>query len=109
MKTKSIFYIVFALLLSFSFTTISAQSKTSVVKKKQVNQQKRIKQGIKSGELTRVETKQLKKQQLKIQKIKKTAKADGKVTKREKLKLNTLQEKASKNIYAKKHNNRNRK
>jgi len=81
----------------------NAQTKTPVVKERQENQQKRIGQGVKDGELTAKETKHLEGREVKIEKDKKAAKADGKVTKQERAKLHREQNRASRAIYRQKH------
>ena len=75
------------------------------------NQQDRIAQGVKSGQLTAGETAKLEHQQ---QNINRQVAADraangGKLTQGEKQQVNKEQNKASKNIYAKKHNETTRK
>ena len=80
-----------------------AQTKTPVVTERQVNQQKRIKQGVKSDELTKREATRLEAQQAKIQAEKKAAKADGQVTPRERAKIQHDQNKASRRIAVQKH------
>lgn len=83
---------------SFAF----AQTGSPAVTHKQVKHSKRIKQGVKSGELTLKETAMLTRQQAKIQRAKKHAKRDGVVTKVEKAKLTKMQTRASRNIYRQK-------
>lgn len=85
-----------------------AQTKTPVVDQREKNQQERVKEGVKSGELTRGETRRLEAQQGKIKADEMVAKSDGKVTKAERRQLKREQNRASKNIYRKKHNNRDR-
>lgn len=85
-----------------------AQTITPNIKVRQIHQQKRIKAGVKSGELTRKETVKLQKQQLKVQRTKKNAKADGVVTRKERSQIYRQQAKASKSLYIAKHNRRNR-
>ncbi len=68
------------------------------------NQQDRIAQGIKSGQLTPKEAAHLEKGEQKIENDRKKALADGKMTRREKAKLNKEENKESKKIYKKKHN-----
>ncbi len=80
------------------------QDQTPRVDKRETRQQKRINQGIKSGQLTPQEAARLEKQQAKIKHDEAQAKADGKVTPKERAKLNREQNRASKNIYRKKHN-----
>jgi hypothetical protein len=71
---------------------------------RQINQQERIDQGIRSGELTGREVKVLEHEQWQIQKSKRRALSDGVVTPGEKIRLDTQQDKASARIYRLKHN-----
>ncbi|MEO5592670.1 MAG: hypothetical protein ABIR15_13915 [Chitinophagaceae bacterium] len=80
-----------------------AQTKTPVVKERQENQQKRIANGVKDGELTAKETKHLEGREVKIQHDKKEAKADGVVTRKERVKLHREQNRTSRAIYRQKH------
>jgi hypothetical protein len=74
------------------------------VKERQKNQQGRIDEGVKSGELTKKETLKLEAEQAKIQKKKKRYKRDdGKIGPKERAKLEQEQDKASKHIYKEKH------
>jgi hypothetical protein len=93
-------------LLLAGFTLSSFAQSTPVVDKKERNQTKRIVHGVKSGELTKQETKQLARQQREIRRTERRAKADGKVTRKEKRELKRKQTKANANIYRKKHNKR---
>lgn len=83
---------------------IIAQAATPGIIKTQKNQRARIHQGIKSGELTKHESRQLRKQQVHIQREKKFAKKDGVVSSRERKHIKQDQKRASKNIAIKKHN-----
>ncbi len=71
--------------------------------RKQHKQQVRIIQGVKSGELTRRETKTLAKGQWQLQRMKQRAKADGIVTPRERLKLQIKAKTESAKIFRNKH------
>ncbi len=75
---------------------------------RQVKQNARINQGVKSGQLTRGETVRLRAQQVRIQNTKRRFKADGRFTPRERRKVNRMQNRANKNIYRLKHNRRTR-
>ena len=86
-----------------------AQTATPKVTKKQDNQQKRIANGVKTGELTPKETARLENQEAKVQHDKKAAKADGVVTPKEKAKLNHEENKTSKHIHNQKHDANTRK
>ncbi len=70
------------------------------------NQQKRIAQGVKSGQLTAAETAKLEKKEVAINREVKADRAanGGKMTAAEKKTVNTQQNKASKEIYKEKHN-----
>ncbi len=77
------------------------------IQKREQNQEKRIEQGEKSGQLTPREAGKLERQQTKIKQDEERMKSDGKLTKQERKKLTREQNRASKNIYNKKHNNKN--
>jgi hypothetical protein len=95
--------IILIALFAIGALSISAQSATPRVTKRQVQQQARIKEGAKSGELTPRETRKLERQQAKIALDKAKAKSDGVVTPAERRKLNREQNRASKRIYRGKH------
>jgi hypothetical protein len=86
-----------------------AQTATPRVTKRQINQQQRIKEGVKSGELTRAEAAKLEAREAKIQHDKKMAKADGVVTPQERAKLNREENRTSRAIYRQKHDAQKRK
>ena len=101
MKIKS------ALAIAFTVITcgvVTAQTATPMVTERQQSQNARINQGVASGQLTRNETAKLRAQQRAIKAEKKAFKADGKVTAAERAKLRADQNRASRNIYNKKHN-----
>lgn len=109
---RKLFAVLFTTGLLCSLTVVSfAQSsdtKTPVIRQRQKIQQKRIGQGVRSGELTRRETVRLEKEQHAINHQKKAAKADGEVTKRERARIHHEQNQASQHIHRAKHNNRSR-
>ncbi|BDS14080.1 hypothetical protein [Aureispira anguillae] len=106
MKIKN-FLLTLIAITAFAFNA-DAQTTKKEVTKKQVNQNARIHQGVRSGELTKRETKQLKAQQRDINQTKRAAKADGKVTAKERATIKHKQTKASANIARKKNNNKSR-
>jgi hypothetical protein len=69
-------------------------------------QQERIQQGIQSGQLTPREAYRLKAQQSRIAAAENRMKADGRLTRAERAKLTRMQNRASNNIWRKKHNGR---
>ena len=72
-------------------------------------QKERIKEGIKSGELTRREARKLIGEQKKMRVHEAKAKADGKVTPRERARLHRELDKASQDIARQKHDRQKRK
>jgi len=81
----------------------AASAATPGIDKRQANQEKRIDQGVASGELTKREARRLEKQQAHINKAENKAKADGVVTAAERKRLHHKQDNASANIYRQKH------
>ncbi len=75
---------------------------------RQVRQHERIKEVVKSGELTKPETKELRTEEREIRKEKREAKADGKIDKTEAKEIQKDQNAVSKDIYEKKHNDEKR-
>lgn len=80
--------------------------KTPVINHRQRTQQKRIVRGVKSGQLTRGETRSLERQQARIQRTKRRDKMmnGGKLTPKEKAHINRMQNRANRHIYRAKHN-----
>ena len=89
-------------------TSAMAGTETPRVDQRQLNQEKRIEQGVDSGRLTPVEANRLEAQQNRIENAESRMKSDGVVTRGERLRLAHRQNKASRHIYRKKHNLRNR-
>ena len=92
---------VWVLMLTIS-TATNAQAGRSRI------QHKRIAQGVRSGELTRNETRQLASEQRNIRLEKREARADGVVTAAERREIRRDKRHASRNIIRKKHNRRGR-
>ncbi len=84
-------------------TSVANPASTPGIDKRQVNQEKRIDQGIATGTLNAAEAARLNQGQAKIETAKELAKADGVVTKHERKKLHRMQDHASKRIYRQKH------
>lgn len=91
-----------------SFSTTIAQDNTPVVDQRQDNQKERIKGGVKSGELTRKETRRLAKDQRELKRIERRAKSDGDVTKKERARLQQKENKNSRAIRRQKHDAQDR-
>jgi hypothetical protein len=101
---KGILITVFCLA---AFSLANAQN-TPGIRHSQKHQTMRINQGVRSGELTRQETKRLVREQKHIQHEKRLAKADGKVTRRERKHIRHDQRVANRDIYRQKHDNQDR-
>jgi hypothetical protein len=74
-----------------------------------VNQEQRIEQGVKSGSLTNRETSQLERGQSRDDRAEAHAAKDGHVNEREQDRIQRQENRQSKGIYADKHNGRHRK
>ena len=102
---KSIVAAVVVAAFALPGLSIAQTASTPRVDQRQENQEKRIQQGVQSGELTKKETKHLEKGQAKVQKQENKAMADGTVTGKEAAHLEKAQDKQSKHIYKQKHDN----
>jgi hypothetical protein len=76
---------------------------TPRVDQRQANQDRRIDQGVASGQLTRREASRLDREQGRINRAEGRAKADGKVTAAERKRLAGMQNRASRHIAGQKH------
>ena len=75
---------------------------------RQHRQDQRIKQGVRSGELTKDEAKNLREEQREIRQEERAYKADGKLTRDERKDLHQDLNNLSKDIYTEKHDNEKR-
>ena len=91
--------------LTFAWTVSSFAGR---IHHRQYRQQKRIHQGVHSGQLTWREARSLEREQRRIQRSRRRAWADGRLTPRERFRLEFQQDMASRHIYWARHNNRTR-
>lgn len=84
-----------------------AERQAQRVDNRQARQAERIDQGVASGQLTRREENRLENQQQHIANMENRMERDDKVTAREAVRMEHAQDRASRNIYRKKHNRRN--
>jgi len=101
MKSKLLF--ATAIIFALGISTAEAQ-----IRKTNRNQNARIKQGVKSGELTKAETRNILNDKKEIRQDVKEAKSDDVVTPGEKKEIRQDQRQVSRKIVRKKHNNRDR-
>lgn len=83
--------------------SLAQTASTPRIDQRQAEQQKRIDQGVKSGELTPREAARLEKGQARVQKMENKAMADGTMTKKEAARIEKAQDVQSKKIYHEKH------
>ncbi len=98
-----------ALIATLSLTTAALTAQTSQeINQRKENQQDRIAQGVKSGQLTAGETSHLERQEAGINHEEKAMRAqdDGHLTKADKSLINKQQNQESRRIYRDKHNGR---
>ncbi|MCP4371008.1 MAG: hypothetical protein GY797_23270 [Deltaproteobacteria bacterium] len=92
-----------SVMLAFSYVTIDFVQ-AGRAGNRQDKQQKRIHQGIKSGEPTKKEALRLERKQRRIQKTKQEAIRDGELKPKERLRLERQQNQANRHIYRLNHN-----
>ncbi len=80
--------------------------RTPVINRREHRQHMRLRQGVRSRQLTRQETRRLGRQQAPVHRQLARARADGLVTRRERLRLNRQLNLSNRAIYRLKHNNR---
>lgn len=78
------------------------------VNQRQHNQADRIKQGVRSGELTKGEARGLVKEQREVRQLERQYKSDGVLTRDERRDLNKELNQASRNVYKEKHDGEKR-
>jgi hypothetical protein len=100
-------HIALALTFALPAASVFAQSNATINQRKE-NQQDRIAQGVKSGQLTAGETAHLEKQEAAINHEEKAMRAqdNGHLTKADRKLINQQQNQESKRIYRDKHNKR---
>jgi len=92
-----------AALLMGSGAAAFAQTPANTVQR-DINQDQRIEQGLKSGALSTKEATSLEREESRVDQMQSKALKDGKLTPAEQAKLNQAQNKVSRDIYADKHN-----
>lgn len=86
----------------------TASAGTPALDQRQQNQAQRIRQGVRSGELTRHETRRLVHGQRELRRDERAAKADGVVTARERVELQREANQQSRRIHRQKHDAQDR-
>jgi hypothetical protein len=102
---------IFSLTLSAVFILglgVAAFANTPYVDRREHREQQRIRQGIRSGELTRRETRRLETEQGRIRGYEWYAKSDGHVSRAERRHLDRMLDRSSRDIYRQKHDGQDR-
>lgn len=100
---KLVKFATLAVAAAFALPVLAQTQSTPRIDQRQANQERRIEQGEKSGQLTKKEAKKLEKGQAHVQKMENKAVADGKVTPKERQRIEHAQNVQSKKIYKEKH------
>ena len=109
MKTTTLTLITGLLLAAASTSTLAdAGTRDPRVNARQYNQHDRIRQGVRSGELTRHETRRLAGEQRDVRQLERAYKSDGKLTGAERRDLHHEQNQTSRDIYRQKHDSAQR-
>ncbi len=101
-------FTIISTMLGLAISASQLFAATPVLDERQQNQKQRIKQGIKSGELTKKETRRLVNGQKQLNKMERKAKSDGIVTKKERVRLQHKANKESAKIAHNKHDKQKR-
>ena len=100
---KTSLYLTVTALVAAAVCANGAGIRDKGVNARQRNQQERIAEGVRSGELTKSEAKGLEKEERNIRQEERQFKSDGKLTLQERQKLHSDLNKTSKDIYSEKH------
>jgi len=92
----------------FAASVVFAQAETPRIDQRQANQERRIDQGIASGQLNEHEAARLNNQQQHINNLEDKAKSDGAVTKKERARIRHAQDRTSRHIARQKHDRQQR-
>jgi len=93
-------------MIGLSGLIFSGHAMAGKFEQRQAWQQKRIWQGVKTGQLTRYEARHLRHQQHRIHRLKKAFWRDGRLNRQERVLLVLWLDKADRHIFQLKHNNR---
>lgn len=108
MKTKILLGIL-ALVASAAYAqsatmgTPASPTATPRIDQREANQERRMQQGVDSGQLTPREANRMENRQERVERVEERAKADGKVTPKERAHMNNMQDRASRDIAREKH------
>jgi hypothetical protein len=108
MKSIVMAAVAAALMSGFAAEGFAAGTRDPGVNARQASQRARVQQGVKSGELTRRETRKVVEEQRDVRQLERAYKSDGTLTARERADLHHEQNQASRSIYRQKHDAQDR-
>jgi uncharacterized membrane protein YebE (DUF533 family) len=100
-----------SVLLSAAFVlglSVTSMAHTRGINRREHREQRRIHQGVRSGELTRREAERLRAEQFRIRAYEARARSDGSLSRRERHRLDQMMDHAGRDIYRQKHDNQDR-
>ena len=100
---NSVRFLTAAVVAALALPAFAQTTSTRRIDQRQANQQQRIDQGVKSGQLTPKEAERLQKGQARVQKMEDKAAADGKVTAKERARIEKAQDRESRRIERERH------
>ncbi len=100
---KSLNIVIITIAAALSLPALAQTTSTPRIDQRQAKQEKRIEQGVTSGQLDQREAARLQKGQARVQKAEDKATADGKVTAKERARIEKMQDKQSRQIARQKH------
>jgi len=106
--SRTLALVAAAVLTAGSVLVTTASAGTPGLDQRQQNQAQRIRQGVRSGELTRPETRRLMQGQRELRRDERSAKADGVVTAKERAELHREANQQSRRIHRQKHDAQDR-
>ena len=105
---RTLFHVLSGVAISAALAPTSVWAHKGSINQIERREQVRINQGVRSGELTRSETKRMEAEQAKIRVDERFDRADGRLTVKEREQLNKELRRASRDIYRQKHDNQQR-
>lgn len=102
--------IVAAALALISMSTVASayDGRQSQIDRRESYQERRIQQGVRSGEITRSEARQLEAEQARIRQMERNAARDGHISRSEAAQIRATQNAASRHIYQESHDSQRR-
>lgn len=100
---KTVKFVAAALVAAFALPALAQTDSTKRIDQRQLNQERRIEQGVKAGSLNEREAERLQRGQERVQKMEDKSAADGKLTMKERARIEHAQDKQSRRIYRAKH------